>query len=408
MEEIWLAEEDFWVKREMLRIVRAALDAYSHFKPVDIPKDEPMPEKAAPRYRFRNPSWEITLVIEEGKDSKGRTTAVVSERSTIKNVSATKRTQLVANARTGMGLKFLLTQNGASKAIEVAGEPLAYNASTPFKKPIPVDSIDLKKSFGLEQVLEYATSPIRRIDDLRTAKNSHRLAFVALKHNEALYKEPPKDETTTPEPGAPGPGDSRPGGPGGPGGKFGAEPGGPGGPFGGLGASTSTTPNGIDRDRYLLTNAQCRHLPIAMVLVVDQAAINDVLIAVSNSPLRIQVTQVHLLHVNDPGPQAADNTTGDGPSPGVPQPGFPSPGSFRPSGPGPGGKPFPPGIAPGEPGGIPGGFPGGLPGTEGSPTEDNNLFELTVYGIATLYERYPARPPKDKDKDATPTPQPTK
>src|SRR5207253_1477158 len=49
---------------------------------------------------------------------------------------------------------------------------------------------------------------------------------------------------------------------------------------------------GLERNRYIIATDQARHLPIAMVLVVEQSHINDVLIAVANSPLRIQTTQV--------------------------------------------------------------------------------------------------------------------
>ena len=83
-------------------------------------------------------------------------------------------------------------------------------------------------------------------------------------------------------------------------------------PYGAMGpAGTAPTPSGLERDRYILSNEQCRHLPVAMVLEVDQAAINDILIAVANSPLHIQITQVSALHVHDSGPASTDGSTGD-------------------------------------------------------------------------------------------------
>jgi hypothetical protein len=49
------------------------------------------------------------------------------------------------------------------------------------------------------------------------------------------------------------------------------------------------------------------------------------------------------------------------------------------------------------------GFPsGGFPGMTGQTSQDEddpNLVELSVYGIATLYERYPPKPP-DATADA--------
>jgi hypothetical protein len=47
-------------------------------------------------------------------------------------------------------------------------------------------------------------------------------------------------------------------------------------------------------------------------------------------------------------------------------------------------------------GGYSGGYPGG-PGTTGQDEDDPNLVELSVYGIATLYERFP---PKKVDETA--------
>ncbi len=377
MEEVWLAQEDFWVKRELLKIIREALDKYARFQPVEFPKDEALPAKVVNRFRFRNPSWEITLLIEEVKD-KGRTTTTISPDSTIRNVSVTGRTQLVANALTGKGLKFVIKQGGRDFPLTIEGEPVPHDESVKFKKSTPVESINFKNEIGLEQVLEYATSPIRRIDDLRTAKNSHRLAFKPLVVNAAITKVEKKEEAAAPE--------SAGGVTGAPAGMTmsgGRSP--EGGPGGGSATAANLTPNGLERERYLLTNEQCRHLPVGMVLVVDQAAINDVLIAVANSPLRIQITQVHLLHVHDSGPQAGGDTAPSG--------GEGTPGEGRPSGPTmPAGGPMMPGGL-GKPG-----FPLGGTGAEVS-EGDNNLFELTVYGVATLYERYPARSPKEVAPD---------
>ena len=76
----------------------------------------------------------------------------------------------------------------------------------------------------------------------------------------------------------------------------------------------------------------------------------------------------------------------------------------------------PPGVAmPGQGGGIMGGMMGGMAGgkmglgnlsaSTGTETEDDlNLVELAVYGLGSIYERFPA---KDKDKDAVVTATPT-
>jgi hypothetical protein len=390
MEEIWLAQEDFWVKRELLKIVQAALDEYATFKPVEIPKDEPMPEgNYLSRHRFRNPNWEITLLIEKAKE-KGAMVTAISPHSTIKNIAASKRTQLVANSRTGKGLRFLLSQKGPGVPLVVEGEPIPYGGSVEFKRATFVDTIDFANPFTLKQVLEWATSPIRRIDDLRTAKNSHRLAAKALVVNPQISKEPEKQEVPDTKPEMPG----------------GPPSGMPMNPNGQTGASVAVgagaTPLGFERERYILVNDQCRHLPVALVLEVDQAAVNDVLIAISNSPLKIQVAQVQLLHVHDSGPASpGGDDLASGPAP-------PSQGTVGEGAVGSGGS------AGKRPGSAPGGpkFPGGFPGAPGgSPAtaslteeaaEDNNLFELTVYGVAILYERPGKEERKDAEKPAAP------
>ena len=88
------------------------------------------------------------------------------------------------------------------------------------------------------------------------------------------------------------------------------------------------TPNGIDRDRYIDVGSQdrsggdkiyiVRRLPVALVLVLDQEYISDVLTALANSYLRIQTTQVHWQHlptgtVKPPQPDAEGDADAAGP-----------------------------------------------------------------------------------------------
>src|SRR5690606_21544126 len=76
---------------------------------------------------------------------------------------------------------------------------------------------------------------------------------------------------------------------------------------GGAGASAgdATRVNKIPRKRYMHVTPQTRHMPVAMRLVVDEAHIHDVLAAVSNNRMRIQVTQVVAHHVADVEPPGA-------------------------------------------------------------------------------------------------------
>jgi hypothetical protein len=191
-----------------------------------------------------------------------------------------------------------------------------------------------------------------------------------------------------------------------------------GGGFGGGGGYTGTsgdsTPNGLRRDRYLQTTETSRALPVGLVLIVDQSNIQDVLVALADSRLRIQTTQVAFQHVRGIRPaDAGDTPPGMADRPGgldrpPPNMGKLMPGvgtgarrgggdDDRPAGArggkfgGPGGMG---GMVP-PPGGVPGGY--GAPSMTGQDEDDPNLVELSVYCIATLYERFP---PKKVDETA--------
>jgi hypothetical protein len=61
--------------------------------------------------------------------------------------------------------------------------------------------------------------------------------------------------------------------------------------------------------RYWEPNTEVRRIPIAFAVVVDQAHINDVLTATSNSRLRIQITQAVWGHYGAiSGGSSSDNT----------------------------------------------------------------------------------------------------
>lgn len=437
-EEIWLAQEDYWVRREMLIIIRNALDSVALLKEVP-PKDPKAKEELPPgvvlKKVFRNSIWELTLLFEP-KEAGGKA-LVVSEKSTIKNINAAERTMLLANPKTNRGLPFRVVQPPGFFEIQVSGEPLPYGASTEIKKRwsvSPVDPMNATKPMVVEQVLDWEISPIRRIDQLALAHHSHRTVTAGLKVNEALKKlDPDPDGGTEGAPAAGAPGTEGAG-------ATGSNPmaamskmgpsmgmGGAMGP--GAGGGDVTRINGIPRERYMHVTPQCRHLPIAMRLVVDQAHIHDVLAAIANSRLRIQVTQVTLHHTVDQRPTpvaaaggAAGGTTrpptGGGTSGGLGDPGGMSGmmsammGRFGGGGSG-GltGRPFQPGQTGRQVGeGVMGGS-GGAPGVAGGSggqaagggmfQDTAQLVELSVYGIASLYERFPARAPKAADATTT-------
>jgi hypothetical protein len=409
-EEIWLAQEDFWVRKQLLAAVKNALDTTAFFTEVKIdPKDDRYklpPEEAKVvegRRLFRNANWELDLKFAKRKEGRG---LILSNLSTIKNISVTRKTLLLANPETNKGLPFRLFQvdTGAVRELRITGEPLAYEQKTKFPDDIPVEPVKLTEPFYVEQKLDWDISPIRRIDELRIGQHSHRTFVAGLKMREDLAKldgdaqpaEGSGSSTGTGTGSTPGvppvggmtPGSAMPkvGGASGMSSMGGNMPKGmgPGGASGGDDKGKlpeKTRVNEIDRNRYMHVTPQCRHLPIGMRLVVDQGAIQDILAAVANSPLRIQVTQVSFHYVNNikRGEAGADSAPAMGGKPGAPPmspfgsrgPG--GPGGMRPPGPmgappGPktgapnvgsaGGPPGPPSPKPGV-GGSAGGPPGG-------------------------------------------------
>jgi len=205
-----------------------------------------------------------------------------------------------------------------------------------------------------------------------------------------------------------------------------AGPGGPGKP----GDTDKNFNPDLERKRYLDFTPQVRWMPVGVSIIVDQEYAQDFQVAMVNSRLRVQPTQVEWRRAHgvrsevsptdkkdkdssdDKNPSVGEATPpGFGPTtisprqmyqggssayrpPAAPSGGFPTlppKGAGSPFPPGKGGMPFLPGGYAGNPTGL-------LPGV-GSTTpvdeDDPNLVELTVYGIASLYERY--TPPKNAD-----------
>ncbi|MSR31285.1 MAG: hypothetical protein EXR99_07255 [Gemmataceae bacterium] len=431
-EEVWISQEDFWVKREIIRDIKRALDSIALLHPDAIGKEEKTPAGAAQRKRFYNNFWELDLMFETDGREK-----FISSQSRVMNVHLQQRAMTLDNPNSGTSTEFLLTQGQTKVKLKVQGEPLGYGQSREFLKTRQVVpfSFDPAKDFTVEQSFSPRNSPVRAVANLALAHRSHRMANISLvsRSEEVLKKE--KAEGAA-DPGSGGGGPMGPGGPGGPMGPGGA-PGGPppmaaGGPggfrgsnegeggfgrsggFGGnrSGALDGTMVNFIERGRYIQATKQCRHIPFGINLVVDQTVMNEILAALANSKLRVQLTQFHYQHV--PGFQSAGLIagafTGEDPGAGGFGPGGPGgprgPGGFegggsggplRPMGPG-GSKDGGPGPGPGGPAGFGPGGPGGPgimgPGGAGplGPVYETNLVEFTVYGVASLFER-PGAPP---------------
>ncbi|HKB37859.1 MAG TPA: hypothetical protein VKD72_15535 [Gemmataceae bacterium] len=431
VEECWLAQEDLWLRREVLRILQEALESMGKFKeikelrwnaavaavagvPVDnLVKTSPALKRDAYKQRpldakadkikaleksgvkesrlFRSRNWEVNLLLEE--PSGDRSKLRVSARSTIKNINPSRRSLSLVNSA-GQGLQLQLRQRpeeppkGKGKVTEstlplkrIVGVLLPYGEQAEFKVTTEVDArINPTRDFDLEEVFDRPTSPIKRLEALEIGEAAlpHRLRTGqwAMDVN-SLAPAPEAKE------GASADTSQSPGGTGSGSGSGGFAPGGmtpPGGDpgKGGKAADKFRTDNyKIHRDRYVTISQVVRRVPIAFTVVVDQDQRNEILTAVANSNLRIQTTQVYWAHRPESSAEVKKtDVIGSG------RPSLEYPGGGPPPGGGSGGfrPPMPPGGGP-PPGGGSGGFrppgdgsggptrPPGVDPDEGKPRE---------------------------------------
>ena len=113
---------------------------------------------------------------------------------------------------------------------------------------------------------------------------------------------------------------------------------------------------------------------MAVVLVVDQDHVDRVITQFNNSKLRFLESQVLLNHFSgslQPAGVVEQKKEGAGPPPGS-QPGFKGFGGFGTKG-------------------LDTGATEGQPAAAGGDNQETNM-EMVIYGIVTLYQRYPPRP----------------
>jgi hypothetical protein len=178
-----------------------------------------------------------------------------------------------------------------------------------------------------------------------------------------------------------------------------------------------------NKKRYLVSTDQVRRMPVGIVVVVDQAYMEDVLLAFANSPLRFQITQVEWKRFT--GTLAGAGSSGSaGGSAGDIDFGFglnnvkgsadpdaaPGSGSRRPGRPGRPGGPGP--VSPGPTGHGPGPVGFGQPAASSGSTVSESqitsaLVELSIYGVISLYEKYDPNRTSETAAPASPTPSPT-
>ena len=348
-EESWIAQEDLWIQKDFYRAIRDAND--------QVGKMQGKAVKGKEVGVFRNPYFELTLKL------VGESRLSVS----IKNLQ---------NHRQKLEVHFRVRFDESAEAerIFVDGEPLDPVGTTDDKKnPKDVLTKEIELGVGpprtgiysVSQMLTWETAAVRRIDQITIGSLlgddiavNHRM-FPDNTRTLILEK---KDEAD-PNVKQPG-GDLRPGIRPGGGGPIGR----PGGGAGGGGGDVYLTKNGLDKNRYVEVNDQSRRLPAAIAVIVDQDHIDRVISSFANSKFRFLLNQIVInRYPNSLRPNFAAKDKGPGFGPGF--------GPLRGGG--------------GDVGG--GAFqPGGQPGDGGGAEIESNV-ELVLYGVVTLYERFPQR-----------------
>jgi hypothetical protein len=418
--QVWLALEDLWVQRAMLGQIRAINDqigAFALVRPADgggQPADPPPLDRT-----FASRIWQVDLKVAP-RPSDGR--YVIT--GTLANL--TDRLQLLGNGNV-MTLNVWLSDdpNAPPFAYKIGGEFVPGKGATRRVRQngtevevpanvLPVVQTDEhvlpagivpQKISRVEQVFDTRTVPVRRIDRLALGYKDSRYSLAKL--------EPPKFWPDTPVEGDPNAGGAdgyggMPPVPARPMPAPGADGAGGGAGTGLEGGGSATTVLDGNRTRYVNLTDQVRRMPVAICVIVDQAYIQDVLLAYANCPLRFQVTQVHWQRFRGSlGRSTMDGGTGPMPSDGSDSPRISASGTegsgvrfpgqdgglgLRPL-PGAAGRlpGFPGPMAPGSPmgPGSPAFGPGGTMTTTVTESQlTSGLVELTVYGIVSLYEKY--------------------
>ncbi|MFN4261514.1 MAG: hypothetical protein ACK4RK_19700 [Gemmataceae bacterium] len=278
-EDMWLAQEDYWVQRELLKAIKEANDRVAQYELAEGAGMANTVQREYARQRFVNPYWQIDLVL---ADSGPRRVL----KGKIKNLSPMR--QLLTRVSYQVWFEDPQTAR-PSEEFTIQSEPIDANQEADLNFMIkdaegerlsvelPITNQSATRLLGLAQVLDPATAPIKRIDRIEIGQHAHRT------YDRRLYPAKqfgrvdivmPSAQPTSADPMAGGGNSAVPA------------------PTSSLRASNKT-PHGLERLRYMLEPShQCRQLPFGMVLLVDQAHVQDVLTALSNSKLRIQTTQV--------------------------------------------------------------------------------------------------------------------
>lgn len=353
--EAWIAQEDLWIQHEIYRLIAATNDSVGKYERV---KTDP---KKTDVHTFRNTTFEINLKLDAKKELQFE----------IKN-----RTQ----RRQRLDIRFRVKMNKGlqPEIITISGNPLmpAGTKNDTLVQTIPAGESLRTEIVSVEQVLAWDTAAVKRIDYISIGSNDG--ASISHSHRtfpEGLKPLDSKDAEVAQKPDDKMVGKDQPY-------KFEK-----GGTIGGAGGNKKVLDHKLWTDRYMEVTEQSRRVPVAIALIIDQEHVDRVLTQFNNSKLRFLLTQVMInQYTGNLQPQLMEDKKQEyGPK--LPYSGqFPRPGTFPMPTPMPTPTPMP-GPGPGYP---PTG--GGLgQGNEGGSITETNL-EIVIYGVMTLYQRYPPRP----------------
>lgn len=426
--QLWLAMEDVWV-------LRALLDPI-HTVNADAAKFELVPPPSGPLKRvFRSRTWQLDLeIVPQGNGQLIK--------AKLRNM--TSQMQLLGS-NSAMTLKIWLDPNLDQPPVEfkIEGEYVPGDTEitvSPLPSHLLPPGTNVTEIVKVEQVLDERTVPVRQIvqlsikekDSVGQYKNAALLP-PSFWPDDAASSDASSSGAAAPAAAAPSATSAAAAGFGrGEGGRA-AVPGamGPGmgpAPAGGSGtAANLSLVQAVDeqRKRYLEVTDQLRRMPVAIKLIVDLRYMQDVMVAYTNSPMRLQLTQFWWSRfrgtLDAPGGDSGSSggsalaSAGAAAAPAVQ--GIVGEGLFsrmeggrmeggrgggtlpaRGGAPGPAMQPAPSAQPPAQP------TPSGLPATalpSVSEAQANSaLVELTLFGIVTLYEKFEPKP--DPNAPATP------
>jgi hypothetical protein len=378
-EEIWIAQENLWVQRELFKRLKVANDAVAAFT-VDAKNSGDSKTKPI---KLKNYYWEMDLKLTGENKVHVVLRNLRPYQQEINDLHFLLHVQVPDGKTKTKTVRVLFPPRPKEKEPSFTGQPLAPLGARETKDGktfIERDKLDQTITVpnlpanalaitGADQELTWKTAAVKRIDVVVVGGSasgdtalSHRQGYkklVPYKEAKKPADDSSKDTPTDPkaDPGKDVPGPDKKGFPGGipgPGGKD----------FGGSGG-VSTTRHGLVRERYVDKPAETRKLPICLILIVDPDHKNLVEAALVDSPLRFLTTQVLWQRYQGSlqPPDEVTKTTEGG-----------TPGEGTPSGPG----PFPmPGVGPSS---------GGNNAAAGTGDEPESI-EFAIYGVITIYER---------------------